>query len=99
MRHAWAMVALALAIAAVATERSAAQTLQFAGRWTLNRDLSQLPKEVGFNADWFPTNPGGTTSAPGGGGGGRGGGGRGRRGGGSTGGGSANPFSGPRISE
>ena len=27
----------------------------FAGRWTLNRELSQFPREVGFGADWLPT--------------------------------------------
>ena len=61
-----------------------------AGAWTLNRSLSEMPKEIGFNVNWFPTSgethgSGSTGSA---GGGGRGG----RRGAGGGGGGSPSPF-------
>jgi len=51
-----------------------------AGKWTLNRDLSQIPKEVGFSPDWLTA--AGNDSGTGGGGGGGGRGGRGGRGGG-----------------
>jgi hypothetical protein len=60
-----------------------------AGAWTLNRSLSEMPKEIGFNVNWFPTSGetrGGSTGSTGGSGGGRGG----RRG--SGGGGSPSPF-------
>ncbi len=64
----------------------------FAGVWSINRQLSQFPKELGFNADWFPQpEPDGQAAAPGAGG-------RGRRGG-STGAPSGGaPFSGRRES-
>src|SRR5262249_40291358 len=51
---------------------------------TINRALTQGPKEIGFNVDWMPATSSGT-SAPGSSGGG-GGGGRGRRGSGGGGG-------------
>jgi len=71
---------------------AAAQTDQpIAGAWSLNRSLSEMPREIGFNPGAFPGVPeGGGGSNGGGGGGGRGG----RRG--STGGSGAagSPFSG-----
>src|SRR5438552_17347698 len=98
-------VVLACAIAAaaaLAVPASGARAFQasgaaqnpspIAGAWTLNRSLSEMPREIGFNPNWFPppTSGGrsGSTSA----------GGRGRRrstGGGNTG---AAPFSVPRES-
>ena len=52
-----------------------------AGVWTLNRSLSEFPREIGFNANWWPASTGdGQSTSPSGGG-------RGRRG-------SAGPFSG-----
>jgi hypothetical protein len=75
-----------------------------AGVWTLNRSISELPPEIGFNVNWVPP-PGTGGGQPGGGsgtgGGGTGGGGRGRRGGGGGGGGgrgSSAPTFGPRES-
>ncbi|HQZ38157.1 MAG TPA: hypothetical protein PLH72_03865 [Vicinamibacterales bacterium] len=39
-----------------------------AGRWVLNRELSQFPREVGFSADWMTSSgAGGDTTAGGGG--------------------------------
>jgi hypothetical protein len=32
---------------------SAQDAATLAGRWTLNRELSQFPREIGFNADWI----------------------------------------------
>lgn len=42
----------------------AQDTADLAGRWKLNRELSQLPRDVGFGADWVAasTGPGGGTS-------------------------------------
>ena len=61
------------------------------GVWTLNRSLSELPREIGFNVNWLPSpggsggqNTGSTT-----------GGGRGRRGSGGGGGGVGRGYTGP----
>jgi hypothetical protein len=59
-----------------------------AGRWTLNRVLSQFPREIGFGADWLP--PGGSGQGA------TAGGGRGRRG---SGGGGSGAFNARRESE
>jgi len=79
---------LVCALAAATTHARGAQDASpIAGAWTLNRSLSQMPREIGFNPAWFPPPPsGGSTS-----------GGRGRRGsrGGNAG---AAPFSVPRES-
>src|SRR5262249_7622359 len=59
------------------------------GVWSLNRSLSDVPREIGFNVNWAQS-PGGAGQgggSTGGGGGSTGGGGRGRRGGGGGGGG------------
>jgi len=72
------LVAAALLAASVSTLRSADRdTPRIDGRWTLNRALSQIPRDVGFNLEGLPA-PGGAGPATTGGG--RGGGGRGRRG-------------------
>ena len=42
-----------LAFAALTAAQSS--SAGFAGVWSLNRQLSQFPKELGFSADWFPT--------------------------------------------
>jgi hypothetical protein len=42
------LVAMSFAGAAGRETVAAAETPSFAGRWTLNRDLSQFPREVGF---------------------------------------------------
>src|SRR5438309_8991304 len=84
---------LVCALAAAATSaRGAQEPSPIGGAWTLNRSLSEMPREIGFNPNWFPPPAtsvrGGSTSS----------GGRGRRGptgGGNTG---AAPFSVPRES-
>jgi hypothetical protein len=73
------------------------------GVWTLNRTLSELPHEIGFNVNWLVPSGGTGQSggSSGGSGGGSGGGGRGRRGSGGGGGGNrgaTGAFSGPRES-
>jgi len=73
---------------------------RLAGTWSLNRSLSEFPKEIGFNPDWvragFDTGQDrGASGGARGGGGGRGG----RRGGsGGSGGGSSRPFTPQRES-
>jgi hypothetical protein len=65
---------------------AAQQSDDLSGVWMLNRDLSEFPREVGFDPDWTPA---GSTSGGGGAGGGaasRSSGGRGGRGGGGGGG-------------
>jgi hypothetical protein len=54
-----------------------------AGIWTLNRSLSELPRELGFQVPWLPSSSGGASSGSSGS---SGGGGRGRRGSGGGGG-------------
>jgi len=65
----------------------AQDTSGLAGHWTLKRELSQFPREIGFDADWLPTG-GGVDSTGSGGRGGRG-----------SGGGSAGAFTARRESE
>src|SRR5262245_49275366 len=63
----------------------AQQPSPIAGVWTLNRSLSEMPREIGFEVAWLPSSSGGASSGSSG----SSGGGRGRRGsgGGSRGGG------------
>ena len=85
--------ALACLVSAVAAAAPAAAQNgpPLGGVWTLNRSLSEMPPEIGFNVNWFPAPAGGQNAgAP------AGGGGRGRRG--SSGGGAAPGFSMPRES-
>lgn len=49
--------------------------MDLAGSWTLNRQLSQFPQEIGFSATFLPTGPGPGNDGTGGGRGGRRGGG------------------------
>src|SRR5262249_22987152 len=72
---------------------SAQDTSQIAGRWTLNRELSQFPHEIGFTPDWLSSV--GSAQSP------TTGGGRGRRGSGgeAAGGGPAGGFTSRRESE
>ena len=56
MPRSWlaAVLAMPLALGAVdPTVVSAQEPPTLAGRWTLNRELSQFPREAGFNADWL----------------------------------------------
>lgn len=89
----WCFTAAATGVLVPARVRAQAAS-PMAGIWTLNRSLSEFPREIGFNVDWWPTSGGDGQNA------GSTGGGRGRRG--STGGGSdrgsAGPFSGRRES-
>jgi len=62
-------------------------TADLAGRWTLDRQLSQFPREVGFGVDWLPAGGAGSGASADGE--------RGRRGGGVQ----ANPFLGLPESE
>ena len=43
-----------------------AQPADLSGRWQLNHELSEFPKEVGFDADWAATSSGQTSTTPGG---------------------------------
>jgi hypothetical protein len=88
-----------LLVAALAhpTSLTAQNPTQLAGAWTLNRQLSQFPTDIGFSADFLGAlEPG--AGPVGGGGGRRGGGGRGgNRGGGGGGGVNRGGFGAPRI--
>ena len=71
MTRSWlaAVLMMPLALGAVRPPVASAQDASsLAGRWTLNRELSQFPREVGFNADWMATSAsaGGSTAAGGG---------------------------------
>ena len=46
---------------------SAQDAATLAGRWSLNRDLSQFPREIGFSADWIANSGSGGDSTAGGG--------------------------------
>ena len=83
---------LAAAVAAP-TSLSAQSPMQLAGAWTLNRQLSQFPTDIGFSADFLGALGPDVAPVGGGGGGRRGGGGRGGGGGGANRGG----FNGPRV--
>src|SRR6185436_20073702 len=92
MKQSFALVCFVTSAATVvllAPPARAQVTSPLAGIWTLNRALSVVPRDVGFNVDWIPPSTGDGQSR------GSNAGGRGRRG--STGGGgsagSAAPFS------
>ena len=80
MWQAWLLFALLFQVAGTQTAPTVG------GVWTLNRAASELPREIGFNAEWLQQQPSGSDSAPapssGGGGRRRGGGGGGGRSGG-----------------
>jgi hypothetical protein len=64
-------LAAAAALALLPDSAGAQAASPLAGAWTLNRSLSEMPREIGFDVNWFPppaTERGGATS-----GGGRGG--------------------------
>src|SRR4051794_32383573 len=78
----------AIAAACAAAPAAAQQPAPLAGVWSLNKALSDMPKEIGFNVDWMPAPERGGQES---------GGGRGRRG--SSGGGrSSAPFTSARES-
>jgi hypothetical protein len=47
--------ALGFAAAALHPSTSLSQDSPLAGVWTLNRSLSELPREIGFKVGWLPT--------------------------------------------
>jgi hypothetical protein len=67
----WWLAAVLILPMAVGTVRptvvSAQDAAPLAGRWTLNRELSQFPREAGFNADWLAhsNSSGDSTPTPG----------------------------------
>ena len=71
---AWLFIVAVVACRTAPVLAQATANPDLAGRWTLNRDLSQFPTEIGFGTDWLAT---GAAPAPGAGG-------RGRRGSGGT---------------
>ena len=71
MTRSWlaAVLVMPLALGTVhPTVVSAQDAASLAGRWTLNRELSQFPREAGFNADWLAhsNSSGESTPTPGG---------------------------------
>ena len=55
MKKLSALVAVALGMAALRPAAARAQDQSpLAGVWTLNRSLSELPREIGFNVGWMP---------------------------------------------
>ena len=77
----WALAIAVVGIVCSPSGLSAQDLSPLAGVWTLNRSLSEVPKEIGFNINWLPPagEPGQQSSS---------GGGRGRR---SSGGGNRSP--------
>src|SRR6478672_3235788 len=88
-----------LLVAAIAhpTSLTAQNPTQLAGAWTLNRQLSQFPTDIGFSADFLGALGPGAGPVGGDRGGRRGGGGRGGDRGGGGGGGNGGGFGAPRI--
>ena len=97
MKRSFVLVCVVTAVAAGLLRpwpADAQHASQLAGVWTLNRALSEWPKEIGFDANWIlPSSRGGQDARPDGGG-------RGRRGSDSGGGGRSGDggFSMPRVS-
>jgi hypothetical protein len=70
MIRSWLVAVLVMPLAlgtARPTVVSAQDATSLAGRWTLNRELSQFPREAGFNADWLAhsNSSGDSTPTPG----------------------------------
>src|SRR5258708_36925944 len=84
MRFSLAAVLVSSLILPAASMRAADEDVRLNGIWTLNRSLSEFPREVGFNPEWLGADGPPSTSGGGSSQGGRGG--RGSRGDGSTGG-------------
>lgn len=70
MTRSWlaAMLVMPIAVGLIHPGAASAQDgSTLAGRWTLNRELSQFPREIGFDADWMAaTGSGGDSTAGGG---------------------------------
>jgi hypothetical protein len=70
MTRAWSATVLALAVSlgdARPGLAAAQEAAALAGRWTLNREMSQFPREVAFSADWMTAGGSGGDSSAGGG--------------------------------
>src|SRR5216684_6998576 len=66
MSRSFALVAFLTAAAAgglLPCPARAQSASPLAGVWTLNRSLSELPREIGFNPSWMPPPPGDGQSA------------------------------------
>src|SRR5256885_4059156 len=63
---AWLVAAVAAVV--VPPPAAAQNDPPLAGVWTLNRSLSEMPPEIGFDVNWFPAPSGGgqTAGTPGG---------------------------------
>src|SRR3954469_686405 len=62
---------LLIAASCISTPAAGQSPSPLAGVWTLNRSLSEFPKEIGFNVDWIVTDPADPAAAGGSGGRGR----------------------------
>jgi len=58
---------LLIAASCVSTPAAGQSASPLAGVWTLNRSLSEFPKEIGFNVDWVVPDPNDPAAASGGG--------------------------------
>jgi hypothetical protein len=58
---------LLIAASCVSTPAAGQSASPLAGVWTLNRSLSEFPKEIGFNVDWVVPDPNDPAAAGGGG--------------------------------
>jgi hypothetical protein len=58
---------LFVAASCVSTSAAGQSPSPLAGVWTLNRSLSEFPKEIGFNVDWIVPDPNDPAAAGGGG--------------------------------
>src|SRR5439155_1034569 len=60
------LAAIVVVVTVVGVPRSASVRAQepsdFGGRWTLSRELSQIPREIGFGVDWMSTGGSGQDS-------------------------------------
>ncbi len=59
--------ALLIAASCVSTPAAGQGASPLSGVWTLNRSLSEFPKEIGFNVDWIVPDPNDPAAAGGGG--------------------------------
>jgi hypothetical protein len=69
MSRAWSAAVLAVVLGLGATRPDvtvAQEAPALSGRWALNRELSQFPREIGFTADWMTSGGGDRTAAGGG---------------------------------
>jgi hypothetical protein len=64
MTRTWRAVLFAGLLAVSPALAGAQEPTALAGRWTLNRELSQFPKEIGFNVDWLSAPSAGGDSSP-----------------------------------